>query len=150
MTSPGLGSGSGTAAPSLQKVVEPGMFRVHFRAAHRICDYRRRIRGPMGSARCGHQPVIVVRRHQHELAPSVPRDLHWLTLCLMLELTELPLKLHRCRLRHKPPRQKAYLRIIRNIRIIHGNVKGASGRAYCAVILSTLLVAPANAALPSR
>src|SRR6267142_1233998 len=45
--------------------------------------------GALGGSR---EPIILFGRHQHELAPAVPRDLHRLTLRLMLEFTELALE----------------------------------------------------------
>src|SRR3546814_11246201 len=49
-----------------------------------------------GVARRRHQPVVVVRRHQHQLAPAMAGDLDRLTLGLVLELAELALELHCC------------------------------------------------------
>src|SRR5437868_4894952 len=94
MTSPGLGSGRGTAIASFQKVVEPPVLRVHLRTPHRVRYDRGRLRCPMSPACRGHEPVVMISRHQHQLTPSMPGDLHRLTLGLVLEFAKLALKLH--------------------------------------------------------
>src|SRR5258708_5270000 len=74
MTRPGPGSGRGTGSAPLQQVVEPCVLRIHFRALHGVDDHRGGIRRSVRAARRRHQPVVVVGRHQHELASAVPRD----------------------------------------------------------------------------
>src|SRR5579864_8040654 len=105
MIEPGLGSESDTAL--FQEIVERRVLRIHFRAPHGVYHDRSGVRGAMRTPRCGHQPVIVICRHQHEIAPPVPRDLHRLSLRLMLELAELALKLHGGRLGHGPSKGEA-------------------------------------------
>jgi hypothetical protein len=97
----GFDSGRGTqSACLLLQVVEYRVLRTHLCAPYGIRDDRSRIRGPMGPSRRGHQPIVMIGRHQHELAPPMSCDFHRLTLRLMLELAELALKLLRRRLSH--------------------------------------------------
>jgi hypothetical protein len=51
----------------------------------------------------GCQPIIVLSRHQHELAPAMPRDLDGLALRLMLKLTEFTLEFEGGGLDHGGP-----------------------------------------------
>src|SRR3546814_374449 len=85
-----------TGPDSLHEIVERRMLRVHLRPAHGVHDDIRRLRRAGGVARRRHQPVVVVRRHQHQLAPAMAGDLDRLTLGLVLELAELALELHCC------------------------------------------------------
>src|SRR5271166_2386166 len=94
MTSRGLGSGGATAMTSLQEVVEPSMLRIHFRPPNRIQHHRGGVHRPMGAPSGSHEPVVMIRRHQHQLASAMPGDLHRLPLRLVLELAEFVLKLH--------------------------------------------------------
>ena len=51
----------------------------------------------------GHEPVVAVSRHQHQLALTVPGDLYRLPQGSMLELAEFPLKFDGSRLKHSVP-----------------------------------------------
>ena len=71
------------------------MLRVHLRpldgGEHDVDG----IAGAMAPLGRGLQPVVVVGRHQHELAAAVAGDLHRLALRLVLVLAELALELER-------------------------------------------------------
>jgi len=73
-----------------------GLIWIHLRAAHSINHDGCRVGRPMASPCRRNKPVIVIRRHQHELSPAVSSDLDGLAASLMLDLTELPLHLKRC------------------------------------------------------
>src|SRR6185437_2316224 len=85
---------------SFQKVIAAGMLRVHLRVPYGIRHHRSRIRCPMGPPCRGDKPVVVVGRHQHQVAPPMPDDLDRLALGLVLELTEFALKFDDGRLSH--------------------------------------------------
>src|SRR4051794_22437205 len=77
----------------------------------------------MGAFCGGDQPIILFGRHQHELAPAVPRDLDGLTLSLMLELTELALEFQGSGLNHGGcPKSVDGIHQIRIIRILSRDV----------------------------
>jgi hypothetical protein len=89
----GLRVGKGQAAKSPQEFVECGVFRVHFGPLHCIDDNGSRIDCPMRALRSRNKPIVMLRGHQHELSSAMPCDLDRLSPSLMLELTEVSLKL---------------------------------------------------------
>jgi hypothetical protein len=62
----------------------------------------------------GREPIVLFSRHQHELAPTVPSNLHGLTLGLMLKFTELALEFQGSGLDHnsQPSLDMQIIRII--------------------------------------
>jgi len=74
---------------------------IHLCSAYRVHHDGGGIRGEVRSACCRNEPVVVIGRHQYELAAPVPRDLNGFTLSLMLELAEFPLELQGSRPTHE-------------------------------------------------
>ncbi len=105
MTNPGFGSGSATDR-SLQKLVQMGVFRPHLGPAYGIHHGGGGLRRPMCAAAGRDQPVVVVGRHQHELAATVAGDFNRLAARLVLELAEPALKFSCRYLSHMPHTQK--------------------------------------------
>src|SRR3990172_3703461 len=93
MTSPGFGSGAAMRRGSLHEFVETLVFGVHFGAVYGIDDNARRIHRPPTAMSRGKQPVVLVRRHQDELAAAMPRDFNHLALSAVLKFAEFALKL---------------------------------------------------------
>jgi len=65
---------------------------VHLRTLDGVDDDSDGIGRPMPALSRGAQPVVVLRRHQHEIMPPVSRDLHRLPAGLILEYAELALE----------------------------------------------------------
>jgi len=65
---------------------------VHLGALDGVHDHGRCVGRAMQPLGGGDQPIILLGRHQDELAPSVPSDLDGLTLSLMLEFAEFALE----------------------------------------------------------
>ena len=77
---------------SLERSVQRGMFRVHLGPFNGVDRHLSRIDRSGAALGRGRQPVIMLSRHQYELASAVARDLARRALSLMLKLAELALE----------------------------------------------------------
>lgn len=114
MTKPGFGSGNATETCSRHQVVKVRLLGIHLRAAYRINYHWRGVCRPEGLPRRRLQPIVVICRHQHQLAPAMSGDLYRLALRLILELAEFALEFHRRRQDHSTAQRELteYLYII--------------------------------------
>lgn len=81
--------------------VERVVTTVHFGALDGVDDHGSGRRSPVCSTRRRNQPVVMIGRHENQLAPPMPRDLDRRALRLVLEVANLPLKFQRRRSRHR-------------------------------------------------
>jgi hypothetical protein len=86
-----------------------GMFGIHLRAANGLDHDAGGIGRASGPACRGDQPVLVIRRHQHEFPAAVTGDLDGFALCLMLVCAEVALEFDGGGFGHGSVRTTAYL-----------------------------------------
>lgn len=89
MISPGLGASSAQASGVTSAGRRVSRIDVHFGPLHRVDDHGGCFVSSMGALGGGREPIILLGRHQHELAPAMPGDLHRVAPSLMLEFREL-------------------------------------------------------------
>src|SRR5438445_3812212 len=77
---------------SLERFVQRGMFRIQLGPFNSVDHHLSRIDRSGAALGRRRQPVIMLSRHQYELASAVARDLDRLALSLMLKLAELALE----------------------------------------------------------
>jgi hypothetical protein len=89
---PGSGDGIGMVLKSLHEIIEMAMSLVHLRPLYGAEDEIWRILRTVRALCCSPEPVILVRRHQHELTPAVLGDLDRFPERAVLDFAELALE----------------------------------------------------------
>jgi hypothetical protein len=87
----------------VHQFVEIGKHRIHFGALHGFDHDGDGIFGPVCPLGGCSKLVVVVGRHQHEVAASIPRNFDWSGLRFAHRFTELASECHRVCLSHDRP-----------------------------------------------